>query len=139
MKFPINGYPKLKFGFKFRQLYPASFGSLAGHPHLGLDVIIPTGTPIIAPCNGIVVNQMVGEQGGLTVWFKPDNADVIMRFMHNSKFGKKGKVKEGDQLALSGTSGSASSGPHCHMDISKHEVNINDINNFIDPLKYKWA
>jgi peptidoglycan LD-endopeptidase LytH len=137
--YPITNWQKLKRGFTFRQLYPKSFGELAGHPHLGLDLIIPTGTPIVAPFNGEVIQQLNGKQGGLTVWFRPEKTDFIIRFMHNSKFGKKGKVKAGEIICWSGNTGSASSGAHSHLDISNKIVDIANINNFINPETFKWV
>ena len=127
-------------GFKFRELYPKSFGSLAGHPHLGTDYNAIIGTKLYSPFDGIIKSVLIGAQGGKTIWYKPFNDDVIMRFMHLSEFkcGIGDVVKEGDVIGLTGNTGSASNAPHLHCDISKHKVDIYNIDNFIDPETYQW-
>lgn len=107
--------------------------------HLGVDYKGKIGDIVYAPFDGEVITQLKGEQGGLTVWFKPKHDDVIMRFMHLSKFGKKGKVKEGDIIGYVGNTGKATTGPHLHLDISKKTVQITKFANFLDPEKYDWS
>lgn len=126
-------------GFKFGQKYPASFGTLAGHPHLGTDYTASTGTKLYAPFDGKIISSLTGTQGGQTLWFQAKGSTDIIRFMHLSKmFTIKKDVKEGDTIALTGNTGSASSAPHLHLDISKNKVDIYNINNFKDPETYKW-
>jgi hypothetical protein len=127
-------------GFTFGQIYPKSFGSLAGHKHLGVDYHATTGTPLYAPFDGKIVSTLVGKEGGKTIWFKPEKDNVIMRFMHLSNIGcmKGDLVFEGKVIGLTGNTGSATNAPHLHLDISKDHVNIYDFSNFINPEKYKW-
>jgi murein DD-endopeptidase MepM/ murein hydrolase activator NlpD len=120
-------------GFKFGQKtwYTAH--------HLGVDYVAKSGTKLYAPFDGQIQKEFTGTQGGLTIWFKPNNADMVMRFMHLSKFvAKAGKVKEGDVIGLTGNTGSATTGAHLHLDISKKNVQISNFSNFLDPEKYQW-
>lgn len=130
--YPIKNFSKLKKGYRFKEK------TWYSPHHLGLDLIIPVGTPIYAPFDGEVIKQINGKQGGLTVWYKPKHDNVFMRFMHNSKYGKMGKVKEGEIIAFSGNTGSATTGAHSHLDISKNQIVLTAINNFVDPEKYQW-
>lgn len=107
--------------------------------HLGVDYFAVAGTPIYAPFDGDVVAQLKGIQGGLTVWFKPVHDDVVMRFMHLSKFAKSGKVKKGDIIGYTGNTGALTKNAHLHLDLSKKVVDIKNIKNFIDPEKYRWT
>lgn len=137
MKYPINNWPNLKRGFLFGQKYPKSFGKLAGKPHLGLDVVCNSGTPIIAWQDLEVIKFMIGQEGGNTIWVKCPNNSRMFRLMHLLNPVKVGKYKEGQGLALVGNSGSASSGPHLHIDISKNGIlELNDFSNFEDPEAY---
>lgn len=127
-------------GFTFGQIYPKSFGTLAGHKHLGVDYRAVTGTPLYAPFGGQITNTLIGVEGGKTIWFKPENDNVIMRFMHLLNIGcNKGDwVQEGKFIGLTGNTGSATTGAHLHLDISKKSVDIYTFANFLDPEKYQW-
>ncbi len=131
MSYPIDNWKSLKQGYKFGEKT-----SYSDH-HLGTDKIIPAGTPIKAPSNGVTTN-FNGVELGKTVFFRPDGLDILIRFGHNSAFGKLGPVKKGDVIAISGNTGTLSTGAHSHIDISKHELLINDFNNFIDPDTFDW-
>lgn len=137
MRYPIDNWEKLPRGFLFKQIYPKSFGVLAGHPHLGLDVIAPLGTPIYAWQDLTVVQFMVGAQGGNTIFVKCPNNPRLFRLMHLQKSVKVGNYKEGQILCYMGSTGSASSGSHLHCDItSKGVLNIYDITKFEDPENF---
>ena len=127
--YPLKNWEKLKRGYKFKER------TWYSKYHLGLDLIIPKGTPIFAPFNGRI-RIMTGIQGGKTIWFYWENK--IMRVLHLSKFGKRGEVKKGDIIGYVGNTGSLSKGDHAHIDISKNKVNIYDIKNFMDPEKFDW-
>lgn len=131
MSFPLKNKKKTGFGYGDKTWYTAH--------HLGQDYSAKIGDKLYAPFDGEILKNFNGTQGGLTIWFKPKNDNVIMRFMHLSQFkGKVGKVKEGDLIGLTGNTGSATTGQHLHIDISKKQVILTDWKNFIDPEKYKW-
>lgn len=126
--FPLKA--KYRIGYRFKE--PTSYSKY----HLGLDCICPLGTAVYAPFDGKVTTT-VGTQGGNTVWFYYQ--DVIMRMMHLSRFNKTGEVKEGDIIGYVGSTGTLSTGSHLHLDISKNSVQINNIDNFIDPESFDWG
>jgi hypothetical protein len=132
--YPIKDWPKLKRTLRFKQIYPKGFGALTGKPHLGLDIIIPIGTEIVMPFDG-TVKQLVGAEGGNTLHVSTQG--VLIRFLHLDRFGKKGIVKKGEVIGWSGNTG-VSTGPHTHCDISRGQLQLNNINNFIDPDAFDW-
>lgn len=105
--------------------------------HLGVDYEANY-VPLLAPFNGIIVKRVNGTQGGKTIWFRPDNNNVVMRFLHLSEYPKEGRVKEGEKIGVTGNTGTSPI-PHLHLDISKGDVNLNNTKNFIDPEKYNWS
>jgi hypothetical protein len=130
------------FPLKNRKTCGYSYGQKTSYTshHLGQDYTAATGTPLYAPFDGKIVKTMVGEQGGKTIWFKPENDNVIMRFMHLSQIGcnQGDLVFENKVIGLTGNTGSATTGAHLHLDISKNKVIIEDWTNFVDPEKYEW-
>ncbi len=130
MRYPIDHYLTVPRGYTFG--VPTFYSDF----HLGLDLIIPTGTPIYAPTNGKVLDHQNGKQGGLTVHFL-DSFGQYWRFMHNESFETPlGPVTEGTVLAISDNTG-LSGMPHTHIDISLNgQLQINNRDNFIDPEKY---
>lgn len=123
MRYPLENWKILPRGYTFG--VPTSYSNF----HLGIDLTCPTGTPVYAPCDG-VVNTMVGQQGGNTIHLKTPTH--LIRFLHLSQFLKTGPVKEGDLIAKTGNTG-LSTGSHLHTDISKGALDLNNTNNFIDP------
>ena len=124
-------------GFLFGQKYPASFGSLAGKPHLGLDIIEPSGTWGVAWQDLDVIKYSYGQEGGNTILIKCPNNPRLFRLMHLLHSVKTGHYKEGSKLFQVGNTGSASSGSHLHLDISKNGIlNITNFYNFEDPAVY---
>lgn len=128
-----------KLGFRFKQKYPASFGSLAGKPHLGLDILCPVGTPIKAPCDGVIYllrGSAHGNELGLTIILKSTDG-LYHRLGHNSAYQcKQGQqVVAGAQVGLSGNTGTATTAAHCHYDISR-KLDSKNIDDYIDPELY---
>jgi len=125
---PLRDWDKLPRGYKFgEKTFYSNF-------HLGLDVVVPIGTPIYAPCNG-KAEKFIGDKGGNTIWFRPDHNTDFIRFLHLNKFGKLGQVYKGDIIGYSGNTGN-STGPHVHIDISKKQLDLGDTRNFINPENY---
>jgi murein DD-endopeptidase MepM/ murein hydrolase activator NlpD len=93
-------------------------------PHSGLDFAMPVGTPIPALANGtIVLNQeskVLGHVVVLRIIDKQKRAAYI-GYCHLSEPGLAvgTKVKVGQPVGKVGNSGSASSGPHLHMTVSR--------------------
>ena len=93
-------------------------------PHSGVDWARPEGTPIPSIANGTIVLQqwsdVLGNVSVLRVMGK-DKKLYYIGFCHLKAEGLKvgTKVKEGDVIGLVGNTGSASSGAHLHLTVSK--------------------
>lgn len=128
---PIQNYWTVKRGYTFGQK------TFYTPHHLGVDLSVGKGTKIVTPCDGLVSNHW-GQEGGYQTYLITDT--LQFRFLHLSAFGKRGQIKQGELIGLSGNSG-LSTGPHLHHDIydlTKGAFNLNKFENFIDPdLFYK--
>jgi murein DD-endopeptidase MepM/ murein hydrolase activator NlpD len=105
------------------------FGTRWGRRHNGIDIGLSIGTAIKAADGGTVV--FAGYDGGYGYTVRISHGGgMVTVYAHNSKLQvKKGdKVFKGQQIALSGNSGS-STGPHLHF-----EVRVNDVP--MNPTKY---
>lgn len=93
-------------------------------PHSGLDFAMPVGTAIPALANGTVVlsqeSKVLGHVVVLRVMDKQKKLAYI-GYCHLNKPGPKvgTKLSEGETVGLVGNTGSASSGPHLHMTVSR--------------------
>jgi murein DD-endopeptidase MepM/ murein hydrolase activator NlpD len=127
LKKEIGGY-----GFRAKTSYSSA--------HLGVDYRCNNDN-LFAPFDGFI-KRMDGTQGGITLWFYPHDTKPfkVARLMHLSKVIKTGEVKEGDLIAITGNTGSLSTAPHLHLDISKTDQGTfwDNINNFIDPESIDW-
>lgn len=131
MRYPLDNFLGIPRTYEFGD--PTFYGT----KHLGVDYIIPVGTAIYAPSNGQILVESEGPEAGKRIEFKDENNKYI-RFLHLSEFKKPvGTVKEGDVIARSGNTGSVTTTPHLHLDISNvYPINISVFSNFIDPDKY---
>jgi murein DD-endopeptidase MepM/ murein hydrolase activator NlpD len=92
--------------------------------HNGIDIAIPTGTPVKPVAPGTVVYSGNRSGYGNTVVIEHDNG-IISLYAHNSRL----LVKEGQPvntestLALSGSTG-RSTGPHLHFEAWQSGVNV---------------
>ncbi len=130
MKLPIKNYHYSPRGFRFGEIYPNNWGDLSGKPHLGEDLICPTGTELYAPLAGEII--MTGETAVSGKFIHLKCGNLIFRFLHLSEILERGQVREGEIIGLTGNTG-MSSAPHCHLDISRNAVDIYNFSNFIDP------
>ncbi|SCZ76593.1 M23 family metallopeptidase [Acidaminobacter hydrogenoformans] len=106
------------------------FGTRWGRRHNGIDIGLPTGSSIKAADGGTVIFS--GYDGGYGYTVRISHGDgMVTVYAHNSKLQvKKGdKVYKGQQIALSGNSGS-STGPHLHFEVRIDGVPKNPLNFF---------
>ena len=89
------------------------FGQRARGMHYGTDFAVPTGTPIVAPEDGVV--WMAGWNGDAGNMVAINSGNVQHKLMHLSQVKVKPgeKVKKGQVVGLSGNTG-LSTGPHLH-------------------------
>ena len=95
--------------------------------HTGVDYALPIGTAIIAPENGVIVQNGDGrataDGRGFFITMKGDSGTGFCLY-HLLDMGKVvGRVSEGQLIGHSGSSG-LSSGPHLHFETRK-DVNNN--------------
>lgn len=97
--------------------------------HRGIDIAVPSGTPIVASADGTVVTATYSASAGNYVMLYHGNS-LYTVYMHASKLAvsEQAQVKQGDVIAYVGSSG-VSTGAHLHFGIS---VN----GNYVDPLNY---
>ena len=93
--------------------------------HKGVDWATPTGTPVVASCGGTVVKAGWGSGYGYVIYINHEDGRQT-RYAHLSKVQVKvgQKVKQGQQIALSGNTG-VSSGPHVHFEILINGKQVN--------------
>jgi murein DD-endopeptidase MepM/ murein hydrolase activator NlpD len=97
--------------------------------HEGIDIAAQTGTPIVAPADGLVVKAGFSTGYGNMVEVS-HGYDIKTVFAHNSRLNVKAgqRIKRGDIIAYVGDTGS-STGPHLH-----YEVRLNGLP--VNPIKY---
>ncbi len=93
-------------------------------PHSGLDFAMPEGTPIPALANGTIVLQQFSQVLGNVSVLRIMGKDKTLYYIGYCHLKAEGlavgqRVKEGDTIGFVGNTGSASSGPHLHMTVSK--------------------
>ncbi len=125
------------------------FSSRWGSFHYGVDIANKTNTPILAAADGVVTKAKGGcpAQGylgstcnggwGNYIWVKhqADGVQYEAVYAHLNKIqvSEGTKVKQGDTIALMGTSGS-STGTHLHFELHKPSRVKND--NVLNPADY---
>ena len=116
-------------------VWPASgpvtsgFGWRWGRMHEGIDIAVPTGTPVVASASGqVIVAGWMGGYGNLVVI--DHGGGIATAYGHNSSFavGAGSTVSQGQTIAYAGSTGN-STGPHLHF-----EVRVNG--SPVDPLGY---
>lgn len=104
------------------------FGTRWGRRHNGVDIGLSRGTPIVAADGGTVIFSGYDGGYGYTVRISHGGGMVTV-YAHNSKLlvSRGDKVYKGQQIALSGNSGS-STGPHLHFEVRINDVPKNPVN-----------
>lgn len=97
------------------------------HPYV--DIAAPEGTAVNAIADGTVIYTGWSEENGYTIQIQHDS-DIISIYKHNDKLIKNigDKVKAGTSIALVGSTGSLSTGPHLHFELWYKGESINPTN-----------
>ena len=116
---PAKGW--ITSGFGVRKS-PFSSGSKM---HYGLDIAARTGTPVLAPADGVVKRVRTASDYGKMVVIDHGYGYQTV-YAHNSKvFVKVGqRVKRGDTISAVGNTG-RSTGPHLHYEVHLNGVPVN--------------
>lgn len=87
-----------------------------GPDHNGIDLHADLNTPIISPANGIVEKVYYADLGGNQLIIRHDNGyRTGYAHLTRSLVNEGDRVTQGQQIALSGNSGSATTGAHLHF------------------------
>ncbi|QMW24514.1 M23 family metallopeptidase [Sandaracinobacteroides saxicola] len=90
-------------------------GTVERQPHYGVDIAAPTGTPIVAPADGVVVLARGPFSLEGNAIMLDHGRGLVSLFLHLSKFevSEGQRVRQGERLGRIGTTG-RSTGPHLH-------------------------
>lgn len=118
-----TGIDRMRWPVKGRVV--SGYGKGSGTSRDGIDIQVPTGTPVKAAENGVVIYAGDGlKDFGNTVLVRHENGLVTV-YGHADKLNvKRGqKVKRGDEIATSGMSGSTQS-PKLHFEVRKDSTPV---------------
>lgn len=125
----FNSIPSLMpvDGFMTRGFDPHS---ILSEPHLGIDIAAPTGSPVRATANGVVMFSGWTDYGGNVLIIKHDYGFTSV-YKHNelNLVAPLERVTKGQVIALLGNTGKITSGAHLHFEIWRNQ-------NPVDPLLY---
>jgi murein DD-endopeptidase MepM/ murein hydrolase activator NlpD len=125
MAFPVAGQSKI------RDLWGASRGG-GIRRHKGIDIHARKGTPVVAICDGVIVERDNTLIGGKTLWLRSATHGWKAYYAHLDKqLVKEGqRVRKGQVIGTIGNTGNArSTPPHLHFGISGNR-------GWVNPLPY---
>ncbi len=98
--------------------------------HLGVDIIAPKNSPIVAVSEGVVINAAWTIETGNTISIQHSD-NIISVYKHNSVLLKNegDYVTTGEAIAIIGNSGEQTTGPHLHFELWFQGVPL-------DPVQY---
>lgn len=116
---PCPGYLSSHFGKRFSPIT-----GIEEH-HAGVDISGPSGTPVRATADGVVIFSAWNSGYGNLVIVKHEFG-YSTRYAHNSRLlvATGDYIKRGQILALMGQTGKAS-GPHCHYEVWRYNQRKN--------------
>lgn len=124
--FPVAGNKS-----KIKDLWGASRGG-GIRKHKGIDIHAQKGTPVLAVCDGVIVERDNTLIGGKTLWLQSEDHGWKAYYAHlDQQLVKEGQfVKKGQKIGTIGNTGNARTTPsHLHFGISKSK-------NWVNPLPY---
>lgn len=115
---PVDGRLSSLFGLK------RFYNDVPKRPHNGLDIAAPTGTPILAPATGKVIDTGNYYFNGNTV-FLDHGQGLLSAYLHMNEISVKPgqQIRQGDLLGTVGETGRVT-GPHLHWIVYLNKVPV---------------
>jgi murein DD-endopeptidase MepM/ murein hydrolase activator NlpD len=129
---PVKIYTKVGSGW----------GPRTDHVHLGIDIAMPNGTPVISVGDGIVTRSQKVNNGDAGIHVAVQHpSGITSRYLHFEKaivnVGE--QVKKGQVIGYSNNTG-RSSGPHLHFELRAPELLLPEIEAAVGkPKKTGWG
>ncbi|MCX5205603.1 M23 family metallopeptidase [Streptomyces sp. NBC_00237] len=124
--FPRGAKP-LRRWYRVSTRYGVRGDWLAGH-HTGIDLAVPTGTPVHAVGAGdVVLAKWSGSYGHAVTVRMTDGHFAVYAHLSRIEVRQGARVRVGQRLGRSGNTG-RSSGPHLHLEIRARRQYGSDVN-----------
>ncbi|UXA47837.1 M23 family metallopeptidase [Xanthomonas prunicola] len=95
-----------------------------GRVHDAIDILAPTGTPVVAVADGTVEKLFTSDRGGLTVYQFEPGGTYCYYYAHLQRYAdglaEKQSIKRGQVIGYVGSTGNADpAAPHLHFEIHR--------------------
>jgi len=127
---PTTGNYGDRFGMRYHPILKIK------RMHNGVDFLTYYNTPVYAPGSGVV--EFAGRKGGYGKTLIIDHGfgyKTVYAHLNKFKVKVKQKIKRGDLIGLTGSSGSLSTGPHLHYEVKHNGIALNPRNFIFDDVK----